>query len=185
MFRLQSAGMLVLGLVLVAGCNMSKADGPFLTGPPDQIRLSFGDFQRINEQMPDEIRLTNSELATLERNPNVLLDFGITPPGIQLTNQVLPLSEHLAAIQSQCAIKSFEGVAECLNGDFGSIMAPGQHSRFSRDEKILHAIYVGYAGSLAKKVKKGELTSFEATLDLLILLLRWRIAEINEEIKAY
>ena len=54
---------------------------------PEQLQgltITFGQLQRINSKLPDELRLTNSELGTLERNPNLLLDFGITPPEIQL-----------------------------------------------------------------------------------------------------
>jgi hypothetical protein len=46
--------------------------------------VSLGELRQLNGSViPEELRLSNSELGTLTRNPNILLDHGITTPEIQ------------------------------------------------------------------------------------------------------
>lgn len=51
--------------------------------PRDGQGMSLGQFEAVNAQAPEGLRLTTSEMGTLRRSPELMLAYGIIPPAIQ------------------------------------------------------------------------------------------------------
>lgn len=50
---------------------------------PQGQGVSLGEFEALNRQLPEQFRLSPSEMGTLRRNPDLALSYGIVPPALQ------------------------------------------------------------------------------------------------------